>query len=123
MRAIGVRIGLSLYSEGHFITNAHHMDKVETFDFSMALGLARAGRKISRIGWNNPNIYVAVQVPNELSANTEPYLYMVKTIYMPSVNGEEVPSKTKRVPLDLSAESIFAEDWYLVEELEVAPAE
>lgn len=92
------------------------MEKVETFDFGQALSFARAGRKIARTGWNNPNIYVAVQVPDEHSANTEPYLYMVK---LPTEEG----AKAKRFPLDLSAESIFAEDWFLVPEAAEASTE
>ena len=46
--------------------------------------------------------YIFVQYPDEGSANTEPYLCMQK--------GD------KRFPVDLSCESIFAEDWYVLED-------
>lgn len=75
-------------------------------DFSEALKLMKEGKVVTRSGWNNPNISVAVQFPDEHSANTKPYLYMMK-----SKEGE----KTDRFPLDLSCESLFAEDWVIVE--------
>lgn len=61
------------------------------------------GAKVARRGWNNPSIKVFVQFPDEHSANTLPYLVMEK--------GERGVGDYKRFPLDLSAESIFAEDW------------
>ncbi len=79
----------------------------ETFDFSEALRRMKAGARVARTGWNNPSIKVFVQFPDEHSANTLPYLVMEK--------GEREGNKSthdyKRFPLDLSAESIFAEDW------------
>lgn len=69
-------------------------------DFSQALLEVKAGKYVSRIAWPE-NIKVAAQFPDERSANTKPYLYMIK--------GDD------RFPLDLSCESIFAEDWKIVE--------
>lgn len=78
-----------------------------TFDFSEALRLAKEGKVIARKGWNNSDILVKVQFPDENSANTEPYLYMIK-------RAATLNDKMKRFPLDLSCESIFAEDWFEV---------
>lgn len=61
------------------------------------------GVKVARRGWNNTSIKVFVQFPDEHSANTLPYLVMEK--------GVRDVGEYKRFPLDLSAESIFAEDW------------
>ena len=74
----------------------------QTFNFSSALELMKQGATMSRIGWKNPGIKVRVQFPDAGSANTEPYLYMVKDI---------PDQKMRRFPLDLSCESIFADDW------------
>ncbi len=75
-------------------------------DFSTALTLIKAGKKVRREGWNsNSTIKVFVQFPDANSANTEPYMVMEKG------EGENY----KRFPLDLSAESIFANDWQVVE--------
>lgn len=71
------------------------------FDFSVALNLVKEGKKISRIQFRD-TCYIMAQFPDENSKMTKPYLYMIK--------GEE------KFPVDLSCESIFAEDWYEVTE-------
>lgn len=68
-------------------------------DFSEALLQAKAGAFVSRESWPD-TIKVGAQFPDAGSANTKPYLYMIK--------GDD------RFPLDLSCESIFAEDWKIV---------
>lgn len=70
-------------------------------NFEWALSRMKAGAKVCRSNWWDSNIKVFVQFPDAGSANTEPYLVMEKG------EGETY----KRFPLDLSAESIFAEDW------------
>lgn len=70
-------------------------------NFEWALTRMKEGAKVFRSGWNNPTIKVFVQFTDEGSVNTESYLVMEK--------GEG--DNYKRFPLDLSAESIFAEDW------------
>lgn len=80
-------------------------------DFSQALLEMKAGKCCQRAGWNNKNIWVAVQFPDENSKNTLPYLMMIKTF----AETENTSAYTSRFPLDLSCESIFAEDWEVVE--------
>lgn len=75
----------------------------EIFDFSEALIRAKKGGKISRTQFRD-TCYIMAQVPDENSKMTKPYLYMVKKIK--DSNMED------RFPVDLSCESIFAEDWY-----------
>ena len=70
------------------------------FNFSEALNRAKTGSKISRKQFNG-NCYIMAQFPDENSKMTKPYLYMIK--------GED------KFPVDLSAESIFAVDWYIAE--------
>ena len=69
-------------------------------DFSQALIEAKNGSKISRTQFMD-TCYIEVFTPTEGSSVTEQYLIMVKG--------------NKRFPVDLSCESIFAEDWYVVE--------
>jgi hypothetical protein len=78
----------------------------EGMTFSAALEELKAGKTVTRAGWakSELNIRVRAQYPDEHSANIRPYLYMIK--------GED------RFPLDLSCESIFSDDWVLVEETE-----
>lgn len=76
------------------------------FGFETALSLMKDGKRVARKWWNNPEIKVFVQFPDANSANTLPYLVMEK--------GSKEDGTYARFPLDLYAESIFAEDWYEV---------
>jgi len=69
-------------------------------DFSWALRQLRTGKSVTRTGWNNKNIWVTLQVPDTHSKMTEPYLYMTKGGCL--------------FPLDLSCESLLADDWVVV---------
>jgi hypothetical protein len=71
---------------------------------------AHPGTKVTRRTWygSAANPVVKLQVPDEYSKMTEPYLYMEK-------NHPVYPDKQVRFPLDLSCESILAEDWIAVE--------
>ncbi len=77
-------------------------------NFSAALEAAKKGLKIAREQFRD-TCYIMAQYPDENSKMTKPYLYMVK--------GEE------RFPVDLSCESIFAEDWYKIEAAQKAADE
>ena len=54
-----------------------------------------------------------LQKPDLNSKMTEPYLYMEKNHMNPHMKINEQPRKI-RFPLDLSCESVLAEDWELV---------
>ncbi len=73
----------------------------EDFNFSEALIKLKEGVKMTRSGWNNSSLSVELQVPDENSKMTKPYLYMNK--------GDD------KFPFDLSCESVMAEDWVIVE--------
>lgn len=66
-------------------------------DFGWALQRLREGAKVTRIGWKNPNIWIELQVPDDRSKMTKPYLFMVKY--------------EDKFPTDLSCESILSDDW------------
>lgn len=73
------------------------METLVTFDFSVALNLLKDGKKVSRLQFRD-TCHVEAQYPDENSKMTKPYLYMVK--------GDD------KFPVDLSCESLFADDWY-----------
>lgn len=77
---------------------------IETFDFSEALKYAKEGKKIARLQFQD-TCYIMAQYPDENSKMTKPYLYMVKRTLEGEIND--------KFPVDLSCESIFAEDWYI----------
>ena len=73
-----------------------------TNNYSDALHLLKRGCKMTRIGWNGPGQYLKLQVPDEHSKMTLPYIY-IKT-----VQGDLVPwlaSQTDQL----------ADDWVEVE--------
>lgn len=45
-------------------------------DFGEALNELRAGRKVCRAGWNGKGMWLDLQVPDEHSKMTLPYIYM-----------------------------------------------
>lgn len=71
----------------------------ETFDFSQALIYMKEGKKVSRKQFRD-TCYIAAVFPTPNSDITKPFLVMIK--------GEE------QFPVDLSCESIFGEDWYIL---------
>lgn len=75
------------------------MNNTENVGFERALELAKQGFAISRKQFKDA-CYIKAKYPDEDSQNTKPYLQMYK--------GVDV------FPVDLSCESIFAEDWYVV---------
>lgn len=94
-------------------------NSINTTDFSEALQLMKAGKVVTRKAWSRAGdvkITMHMQTPDEHSKMTKPYLYMEK--FYPAVQTENTGSaeRTERFPLDLSTESIFAEDWYEVTE-------
>lgn len=72
----------------------------DTLNFSEALDALVDGRNLTRKAFRD-TCYIRVQFPDEGSLNTKPYLQMVK--------GKEI------FPVDLSCESIFADDWYCID--------
>ena len=82
--------------------------KKENLTFGEALEHLKkdSDNKVTRINWHgtSANPVVKLQRPDEHSKMTEPYLYMEKWNHTVMV----------RFPLDLSCESILAEDWAIV---------
>lgn len=73
----------------------------DTFGFGSALQLLREGKKVARAGWNGKGMYLALQVPDENSANRQAYIYIV-------------PGEDQRVPWVASQPDMLQEDWYEV---------
>lgn len=67
-----------------------------------AVETMRKGNKVSRRGWNGKDMYLALQVPDENSKMSLPYVY-IKTV------------DNKLVPWLCSQTDLLAMDWFLVE--------
>jgi len=82
-------------------------------DFSRALDLLKLGKKISRTDWNGKGMYLALQTPDEHSANNLPYIYIV----IPRTKGDDqtLNSPTYRVPWVASQTDLLSYHWEVVE--------
>ena len=66
-----------------------------------AIKAMRNGNKVERLGWNGKGQFLELQVPDEHSKMTLPYVYIT------TVGGQ-------RVPWLASQTDILAEDWKVV---------
>ncbi len=74
----------------------------EQHDFGWAIRELKAGRKVTRPGWNGKGMWLALQVPDANSKMGLPYIYM-RTAQGPFV------------PWLASQTDVLAEDWTLFE--------
>ena len=74
---------------------------METFGIGKAVKEMENGSSVSREGWNGPDQYLELQVPDEHSKMTLPY------IYIRTVQGDLVPWLCSQTDM-------LARDWYVV---------
>ena len=79
--------------------------KSGNMSFGMALEALKQGRKVSRKGWNGKGMWLSLQVPDENSKMTLPYIY----IEYPS--GHSAYPAGSRVPWLASQTDMLTEDW------------
>lgn len=71
-------------------------------NFGDAIIALKEGKKVQRIGWNGKGMWLNLQVPDDHSKMTLPYIYM----YTADKN---------QVPWLASQTDILSEDWQIVE--------
>lgn len=71
-------------------------------DFGDAIRAMKAGKKVARAGWNGKGMWLMLQVPDEHSKMSLPYIYM-KT------------ADDNQVPWLASQTDMLAQDWSEVE--------
>lgn len=84
------------------------------FDFSLALNLLMQGKKIAREGWNGKGMWLELQVPDEHSKMTRPYVFMSLPKGSTAQFGEEM-KEIERVPWLCSQTDLLAQDWFELE--------
>jgi hypothetical protein len=65
-------------------------------DFSNALEFLKQGKRVYRKGWNGQGMYISLQVPDENSKMTRPYVYMTCPVGSTRQFGEQ--TKEERIP-------------------------
>lgn len=78
------------------------MNGTENLDFGTALHHLKGGKKMSRAGWNGKGQFLELQVPDENSKMSLPYIYITTV-------------DENRVPWLASQTDLLSEDWLIVE--------
>jgi len=74
---------------------------MDTYGIGKAVKEMRNGERVTRVGWNGPDQFLQLQVPDEHSKMTLPY------IYISTVRGDFVPWLASQT-------DILATDWHTV---------
>ncbi len=82
----------------------------ETMDFGSAILNLKEGHKVARKGWNGKGIFIELQVPDENSKMTHPYIYIDTT----GLKTDNPDAPKDRVPWLASQTDMLAEDWIVV---------
>ena len=80
-------------------------------DFGEAISMLKAGHKVARAGWNGKGIFIELQVPDEYSKMTHPYIFIDTT----GLQTDNPAAPKSRVPWLASQTDMLAEDWEVVE--------
>lgn len=78
--------------------------------FSEALLALKSGQRIFRTGWHLAGMYLTLQVPDEHSKMTLPYIYLT----IPGNISADVNNPAQLVPWLASQTDILAHDWSIV---------
>ena len=79
-------------------------------DFGFALVNLRKGRRLARDGWNGRGIFIELQVPDEHSKMTHPYIFIDTT----GLQSDNLFAPRNRVPWLASQTDMLALDWYII---------
>jgi hypothetical protein len=83
--------------------------KKENLNFSEALECLKKGHKLTRKNWNGKNMWLLLQVPDDHSKMTLPYIYIEY-----EKNHPKYPLGC-RVPWLASQTDLLSSDWSIVE--------
>lgn len=83
------------------------MEPSEDVGFDVALRFLKAGAFVARTGWNGKGLAVGMQVPDDDSANTLPYLFIVYP-------NDHAKYPGARCPWLASQTDLLADDWFVV---------
>lgn len=79
-------------------------------NFGSAITELKAGLKVAREGWNGKGIFIELQVPDENSKMSNPYIYIDTT----GLETDNVAAPKVRVPWLASQTDMLANDWVRV---------
>ena len=91
---------LDLFAVGDAIYPDPNTVASQAMSFSAALAALKDGRRVARAGWNGKGMWLDLQIPDDHSKMTLPY------IYMRTAQGEVVPWLASQTDM-------LAEDWHV----------
>ena len=80
-------------------------------NFGWALVMLKAGKRVSRAGWNGTGIFLELQVPDANSKMSGPYIFIDTT----GLQTDNHVAPRTRVPWVASHTDLLFHDWGLVE--------
>lgn len=83
----------------------------DAMNFGLAIEVMKKGARVARKGWNGKGIYLELQVPDEHSKMTLPYIYIVTDGLV--TDNPHAPKGC--VPWLASQTDMLSDDWYIVE--------
>lgn len=81
-------------------------------NFGLAIEAMKKCCRVAREGWNGKGICIELQVPDEYSKMTQPYIYIDTT----DLQTDNPAAPKGRVPWLASQTDMLAEDWYIVDD-------
>ena len=79
----------------------------DAMTFGLAIEALRRGLSVARSGWNGKGMWLSMQVPDEHSKMSLPYLYL-------NYPTDAINTPGARVPWQASQTDVLAEDWEIV---------
>ena len=79
-------------------------------NFGQAIDALKTGKKVAREGWNGKGIFIELQIPDENSKMTHPYIFIDTT----GLDTQNTKAPKNRVPWLASQTDMLSEDWQIV---------
>lgn len=79
--------------------------------FGEAIEAMKKGGKVSRLGWNGKGIFIEIQLPDENSKMSSPYIFIDTTLLQ--TTNKDAPKS--RVPWLASQTDMLSEDWMVID--------
>ena len=79
-------------------------------DFGKAIEALKSGKKVARKGWNGKGIFIELQIPDDFSKMTHPYIFIDTT----GLETENSQAPKDRVPWLASQTDMLSDDWEIV---------
>lgn len=84
---------------------------IDGMTFGLAIEALKMGKKVARAGWNGKGIFIELQVPDQYSKMSSPYIFIDTT----GLQSDNPDAPRSRVPWLASQTDTLAEDWRVVE--------